>query len=184
MTDQPFYDSLGTAEKKSVECIYKLKGKEGSLNEIALEFLSQKLAFEETIKKESFEIVEDVSKIYPGKIAFLTKNATLVILGRLNGVYRPIHSSRIYNDKLKLNGESGELWGSFEMYDQPIIKIKNQDYSRKYTPVICLAKTMDTRNYNEVSFTQVISDMTKTVHGFRKDPSKMTNRLENMVIDK
>ena len=193
MNKDNFYDGMSKREQKTINNIYDIKNrnnelnstdKEFNLNLIAFQYLTQKMAFENVLIKESFELVDEVSQDYTGKIAFLTQNGTFSILGKLNGVYRSIFMTRIHTQEYSCNGELCRVLDDFSLNKHPQIKVK-QGKAYYFSKAIGLARTESDFKNNLDTFTKINLNITDTISNLTRFPNKVKKRfnIDDYVID-
>lgn len=166
MIMQSFYERLEKKEKEWVENIYKIKKFPISLDYITFDLFSQRLAFEKVMKKESFELVDNVSRNHEGNIAFLTLESSYFILEGLDDNYRFTHSSQFHNIG---NTEFGDLLfiqNDLGLNHKPKIKTKNGDFM-EFSSLISLLESSNTFDYDNKSFRRITFDILNTYHSIR-----------------
>lgn len=191
-----FYDNLGKREKRAVDNILRIKQKnrgfslltgKDALNQQAMEYLAQKQAFQDVLLNESFQLVDTVELDHSGKIAFMTLHGTFMILGKLNGRYRSVYSSRIHSPELDYKGQYGRLLNNAEINIEPSIKLQNGK-TVKHSGLVGLAVTEEDNEDEQRSFSQISRTVTQTCMNLCGNPDEIRIHkrfnVDDYVIDK
>lgn len=115
-----FFNALSQEHKERVLSVYQVKHAQGELDDIAGEAVSkiervarqyqaQLDAFQDVLTGQGFEICKDAPRDYDGRIAILSINGTLIMLGKPRTDGRHIYMSRIHSPRLNCSGSRGYL---------------------------------------------------------------------------
>ncbi len=131
----PTYSNMSERDREIVRLVYIEKRKHNELaselledypkaiEEVAILYHCQKVAFQDVLTKEGFDPTEEVLRNYEGRIAGLTNNGTLFILGKLKDKGRYITMNRIHSQEHDYNGFRTFLIGNLKIRRSPIFTV-------------------------------------------------------------
>jgi len=125
-----FFNALSQEHKERVLSVYQVKHAQGELDDIvgeavgkiervARQYQAQLDAFQDVLTSKGFDICKDAPRDYNGRIAILSMNGTLMMLGKPKTNGRHIYMSRIHTPKLNCNGSRGYLGCDLEIGKSP-----------------------------------------------------------------
>ncbi len=127
-----FFNALSPEHQERVLSVYQIKHAQGELDDIvgepvsriervARQYQAQLDAFEDVLTTQGFEICKDAPQDYDGRIAILSMNGTLIMLGKPRTDGRHIYMSRIHSPKLNCSGSRGYLGCDLEIGKSPML---------------------------------------------------------------
>jgi hypothetical protein len=137
-----FFNALSPEHQERVLSVYQVKHAQGELDDIvgeavskiervARQYQAQLDAFEDVLTTKGFEICKDAPRDYDGRIAVLSMNGTLIMLGKPRTDGRHIYMSRIHSPKLNCSGSRGYLGCDLEIGKSPMLTHISH-YGRNY----------------------------------------------------
>ncbi len=127
-----FFNALSQEHQARVLYLYQVKRGQGELADIvddsvkgiehvARQYQAQLDAFSDVLTTQGFEICKDVPQCYNGRIAVLSMNGTLIMLGKPKSNGRHIYMMRIHSPKLDCSGRRGYLGCDLEVGKSPVL---------------------------------------------------------------
>lgn len=115
-----FFNALSAEHQQHVLSVYQVKHGQGELADlindsvkgierVARQYQAQLDAFQDVLISQGFDICKEVLHDYDGRIAVLSINGTLVMLGKPKTNGRHIYMSRIHSPRLNCSGSRGYL---------------------------------------------------------------------------
>jgi hypothetical protein len=125
-----FFNALSQEHRERVLSVYQVKHAQGELADfegdsvslierVARQYQAQLDAFQDVLTSKGFDICKDAPRDYNGRIAILSMNGTLMMLGKPRSNGRHIYMSRIHTPKLNCNGSRGYLGCDLEIGKSP-----------------------------------------------------------------
>jgi len=125
-----FFNALSPEHQERVLSVYQVKHAQGELDDIvgeavnkiervARQYQAQLDAFQDVLTSKGFEICTETPRDYNGRIAVLSINGTLIMLGKPRTDGRHIYMSRIHSPKLDCSGSRGYLGCDLEIGKSP-----------------------------------------------------------------
>jgi len=109
------------------------------IKEVAKLYLAQKCAFQDVLTKEGYDATQEVLKDYDGKIAALSNNGTLLMLGRDRGIGRLLTMKRIHTPQFDQTGAIVYLPEDLKIGYPAVIKTKSRNEFYSSSPLRGLA---------------------------------------------
>lgn len=144
------FNSFELKDQQAILQIYQTKAAQGELKsppedkiacieEVARLYHAQKCAFEDVLAEKNFDPTQEVLKTYGGRIAILTNNGTIIILGKYKEKGRLVTMDRIHSPELSYDHKRGYLVGDLKLNESPYIRVPSDGTGYKHSPARALA---------------------------------------------